>query len=119
LACGLAQVDREAVGMSTPYYILDGKTPVPCFDILKWGEFFKERGGNVHVAKTGIGEYHISTVFLGIDHAHHAYGAPLLFETMIFGGILDGEYQERCSTWEEAEKLHEEAITFLKGKGLV
>jgi hypothetical protein len=37
-------------------------------------------------------------------------GAPLLFETMIFGGIWDEkEYQERCSTWDEAEEMHARA----------
>jgi len=39
-----------------------------------------------------------------------AAGPPLLFETMIFNGPDDGEYQERCSTWEEAEAMHERAV---------
>ena len=49
----------------------------------------------------------ISTVFLGIDHGYN--GVPLLFETMIFGGEHDG-YQERYSTWEEAEKGHQKQL---------
>lgn len=35
-------------------------------------------------------------------------GPPIVFETMIFGGAND-EYQERCSTWEEAEAMHKRA----------
>jgi hypothetical protein len=59
------------------------------------------------VAKSNIGNYLVSTVFLGLDHQWHAHGPPLLFETMVFGkGELD-ERQERCTTWEEAEAMHE------------
>ena len=56
------------------------------------------------VRETFIGKVRISTVFLGIDHNWDG-GAPLLFETMVFGGELD-ESQERCSTWEEAVAMH-------------
>lgn len=35
-------------------------------------------------------------------------GPPILFETMIFGGEHD-QYQERCSTWEQARKAHPDA----------
>jgi hypothetical protein len=59
------------------------------------------------VAKSTIGNYLVSTVFPGLDHQWHAHGPPLLFETMVFGkGELD-ERQERCTTWEEAEAMHE------------
>ena len=71
------------------------------------------------VAKSTIGNYLVSTVFLGLDHQWHAHGPPLLFETMVFGkaakfsseiGVspdpLD-ERQERCTTWEQAEEMHE------------
>jgi hypothetical protein len=30
----------------------------------------------------------------------------LLFETMIFGGRLD-RFQNRCSSWDQAEAVHE------------
>ncbi|WP_063685502.1 hypothetical protein [Bradyrhizobium stylosanthis] len=61
------------------------------------------------VAETFVGSVHISTVFLGIDHRHFGDGPPLLFETMIFGGSLEG-FQNRCSTWDEAEAMHAEAL---------
>ena len=37
-----------------------------------------------------------------------AGGPPILFETMIFGGPED-QYTDRCSTWDEAVKMHEKA----------
>ena len=52
----------------------------------------------------------VSTFFLGLDHAFGG-GPPLLFETMIFGmPERSEEYQERCSTWEQAEAMHERAV---------
>lgn len=83
------------------YYILKDKKPVPC-DIESWSRWFGTSDRTV--AKTWRGEVLVSTVFLGMNH-NFVSGSPLLFETMIFGGEHD-QYQERCSTWEEAEAMH-------------
>jgi hypothetical protein len=48
-------------------------------------------------------ETRVSTVFLVINHGFH--GENKWFETMVFGGDLDGE-QDRYTTWEEAEHGH-------------
>ena len=62
-----------------------------------------------------IGEIHVSTIFLGIDHAHGFNARPLLFETMIFGGGEDIDlYQVRCCTWDEAMEEHAKAIEIVK-----
>ena len=86
-------------------YILEGKQPVKCDDIIQWGKWF-ETGDRV-VAKTEKDGVSVSTVFLGIDHSFEE-GEPVLFETMIFGGDRD-EDMWRYSTWDEAEKGHAEA----------
>ena len=83
-------------------YILDGKNPVPCFDITKWGSQSKE---DKTVGRDQFGDVRVSTVFLGMDHSFSG-GTPVLFETMIFGGEHD-QYQERYCTWDEAEKGHQ------------
>jgi hypothetical protein len=99
--------------MQRGYFILDAdKTPVHTDDVLVWGRYFES--ADRIVAKTEIGEAQISTVFLGLDH-NWGEGPPLLFETMIFGGSHD-EYQERCSTWEEAEAMHETACALVRGE---
>lgn len=91
----------------TDYYTLDGHTPVPC-DLLTWGRMFEDAEGRT-VAQDSIGEFRVSTVFLGMNHSF-GDGPPLLFETMIFGGRYDDdEYQTRCTTWEEAEEMHKVA----------
>ena len=90
-------------------YILDGHKAVPCNDIISWAEAFESQ--DRVVAKTTKGLVEVSTVFLGIDHSFG--GKPLLFETMIFGGKRNGEIH-KYSTWEEAEKSHEEICKTLK-----
>lgn len=94
-------------------YILDGHTPVPCDDILKWAECFGK--ADRHVAKDSVGDVKISTVFLGLDHGFSG-GPPLFFETMIFGGKHDG-YQDRYSTWDEAVAGHRRAVEMVKDRG--
>jgi len=87
-------------------YVLDadGRTPVLEENVTAWGEWFET--GNRHVAKTQIGNLgHISTVFLGIDHAFFG-GPPILFETLGFLGLDEDEFFGRYSTWEEAEAGH-------------
>jgi hypothetical protein len=89
-------------------YILDGRDPIPCGDVVTRARWFETSGR--HVAKDDLGEMHVSTVFLGLDRSF-GDGPPLLFETMIFGGPFDWDkYQERCSTWEEAEAQHAKAV---------
>ena len=91
-------------------YILEGKIAVPTDDLIAWGRCFE--GASRIVKQEDVGDAHVSTVFLGIDHRHRD-GPPLLFETMVFGGPLDGE-QERCSTWEQAEAQHAATVERVK-----
>jgi hypothetical protein len=50
----------------------------------------------------------VSTVFLGLDHGFGfaTEHGPVLFETMVFGGRLDG-HMERSRTREDALHTHE------------
>ena len=92
----------------TDTYILDGRNPIRCADFMTRARWFER--SDRQVARTDFGDVRVSTVFLGLDRSF-GQGPPLLFETMIFGGPFDqAKYQERCSTWEEAEAQHAEAI---------
>ena len=86
-------------------YILNDKIPVPVHDLLEWAEWMETADRRVNFDM--VGDTKISTVFLGLDRSFGG-NRPVLFETMIFGGPHDG-YQERCSTWEEAEIEHNKA----------
>ena len=92
----------------------DGHTPVPCKDALKWSAWFEDI--NKRVAKTTVGRFWVSTVFLGLDHGLSGKGLPLLFETMVFDKE-ESIYQKRCCTWDEAVKQHEEAVEIAKKEG--
>ena len=90
-------------------YILVGKEPVREDDLLKWGMWFETADRSV--ARTefdGLNGAYVSTVFLGLDHDWTGT-RPILFETMCFGGPLDGEMY-RYSTWEEAEDGHQAMV---------
>lgn len=92
------------------YYILVGRTPV-AVDLMTWGKWFEKNDRRVDATRINS-KCSVSTVFLGLDHNHRG-GEPILFETMIFGGPLDGE-QWRYHTWEQAERGHAEAVSSAK-----
>lgn len=111
-------------------YVLDEhNNPVPSPHPGLRGEERKRVGGD----DSADGQYHVSTMFLRVDHQLHDGGPPLLFETMVFtvtgkttviqGMRLplmptcswqedDGEWcgQRRYSTWAEAEAGHKEVL---------
>lgn len=95
------------------HYILIGRLPVPEENLDAWARWFGQ--AERHVGLTKIGEYNISTVFLGTDHNFSMVGDAILFETMIFTDDDEFfDYQTRCRTWGEAEKMHQEAIVTVK-----
>jgi hypothetical protein len=92
-------------------YILDeNHQPVPVADLIEWAQWFEL--ANRTVARTHLDDdVEVSTVFLGNDHNFFG-GPPLLFETMVFGGP-DDQWQERYSTWDEAEAGHNAVVALL------
>jgi hypothetical protein len=98
--------NQKGVAVSRTYILKDHE-PVQVDDLVEWGRWFEVANRRVGVDKVGS-DVEVSTVFLGLDH-NFCGGPPLLFETMIFGGPLDGE-QERYSTWEEAENGHKAMV---------
>jgi len=59
-------------------------------------------------------EFTVSTVFLGLDHSFEENEPPILFETLVFNGNLDGEMR-RYHTWEEAVKGHNNMVKLCGG----
>lgn len=84
------------------YYTLNGKIPVECEDHLFWIEQIRNNDRRVALSETE--EVSVSTVFVGVNMSFED-GVEDLFETMVFGGRLDGE-QYRSNTWSEAEEMH-------------
>jgi hypothetical protein len=85
-------------------YILNAAgEPEPCDDILRWAKWFKtaERrvAQDMDEGHDGddAGRVRVSTVFLGLDHNFDSSGPPILWETLVFGGVMDGEMQRYSS----------------------
>ncbi len=99
---------RETDGPTSMYYILDGHQVIHCPDIGQWINWFSTADRRVRL--TEIGCLRISTVFLGLNHNFSRNDSPpMLFETMVFDQDTD-LYQERCSTWAEAEEMHAQMV---------
>lgn len=94
--------------MTGRWYKLDGDTPVPIsLEEVDWSNRW-------HLRDT-IGESVVSTVFIAIDHAF-GNEPPVLFETLIFGGLLADEGERYC-TKAEAEAGHAKWIQRVKEAG--
>lgn len=93
------------------YYILNKDhsitKAVSMFDYLGWDSLNK---GIKVVGKYETSKYRVSTVFLGLDHSFEGDDSePILFETLVFDGELDGE-MDRYYTWDEAVKGHAKMV---------
>jgi hypothetical protein len=91
-----------------PHYILKGRVVVPCENWMAWALWFG--GTDRAVARDDIvredaDTVTISTVFLGHDSQADSSSPPIVFESMVFGGPLNGQMQHYC-TWDEAERGH-------------
>lgn len=95
------------------HYILEGRE-IKKVDLMTWAKWFEENRDKKRVVQDDIGDLWVSTTFLGLDHSW-GDGPPLLFETMVFRHNSDGTinfnelYQDRCSTYAEAEAMHAKA----------
>ena len=98
--------------MTEPTFILNEQgEPVPEPDLSKWAKWYAEASrsegpaGRI-VDRTDFPGGWVSTVFLGIDHNHFGEGPPGLWQSMIFGGLLNSQ-MDRCSgSREDAHALH-------------
>jgi hypothetical protein len=92
------------------YYKLIGKEVVKASSQIEWAKWHAESVSIISRTNIcNIGNVaEVSTVFLGLDHALGG-SRPILFETMVFGGDLNGE-MERYSTYDEAFEGHERMV---------
>lgn len=92
-----------AVAKGDDRYILNEQgEPEPCPDLLTWMQWYETAERHVcHDMDEGTGaeQVRVSTIFLGLDHRllFKDDGPPVLWETMVFGGPLDGETRRYAS----------------------
>lgn len=93
-------------------YVLDEQgNPMGEDNIDVWSSWFINADGTVAIDE--VSGVLISTMFLGVDHSS-GNGKPLLFETMIFGGVHDG-YMDRYTMRDEALIGHVRAVKLVTG----
>ena len=90
----------------TRYWTLDDEhNLVEADNLLDWAEWHHTADRHVGFTRTKL--HTVSTVFLGIDHRLYGDGPPITFETMVFADDRSPNYyQERYSTWSDAEAGH-------------
>jgi len=96
------------------YKINEDKT----VEVLPEGVFPSEKEYETPHRRVGddtVDEQRVSTVFLSMNHnwSIDKDAAPILFETMIFGGEYDQEMW-RYSTYDEAKAGHDRIVNCLK-----
>jgi len=96
------------------YYDKEGKQ-IP---MLEWADLFEDMKYR-KIGDTDVGDYHISTVWIGLNHNIFSETEILIFETMIFCKDEEDylhQWMERYGTLEEAELGHEIAIELARKK---
>ncbi len=96
-------------------YKLDGKKPVPC-SFEEYITFMKSATHRI-IEQTQIGDWLISTVFTGMDHAF-GQGEKRLFETTVFGLPNDTRPCWYFSTWNQAIRKHRKLAVMLESNGV-
>lgn len=117
--------------MNPKHYILDEEGNPVSADFMTWVTWFEDSCRDFdktkrRVAMTSIGQYKVSTVFLGLDHSF-GKGPPILWETMVFNKKSKGKKwnredgasveMTRCSgSREQAEAMHDRMVKLVKEK---
>lgn len=80
----------------------------------QYGELHKKDDYTI-IARTEYNDIAVSTVWQGHDHSLGLSGPPIIFETMIFGGLRSHEYW-RYATEDQAKAGHAEVCSVIFAK---
>ncbi len=98
-------------------YILVGHDVVEEPDVIAWATRFES--ADPIVKTSNLDGILVRSVFLGFDRSFGREGPPLVFETMVFGGVRDG-WRKRYSTWDQAVLGHDDWVKrLIAGTSLV
>ncbi|MDZ8135149.1 MAG: hypothetical protein RM049_07570 [Nostoc sp. DedQUE04] len=95
--------------MPIRYYKLEGKIPIAAESFLDWNLWMASASfGDTTVMYNDFNDSLVSTRFVGIDlnpGSSNSNSQPMVFESMVMGGVLDGKKQ-LYPTWDEAIQGH-------------
>lgn len=89
------------------YAILDGTEVKPVKTVAEWATWLEGCHKDKFLRQTFVGNYRVSTVFLGLNHAFNPNDPPLWFETMVFPADESQFHDFYCERYGE----YEEALT--------
>lgn len=99
------------------HYVLDERGEPIAVDLLTWALWYESRREDrVVLQDRPARDVFVSTVFLGLDHGFWFDGQPhdpVLWETMIFGGVFD-QFQNRYSSRLDALRGHAFALAVIE-----
>jgi hypothetical protein len=105
------QSDRPWIGT---YVLDDCGNPKPECDVVTWAQWQKNHSNCVELTEFSWGR--VSTIFLGLDSSYIFFAMadplnykPVLWETMAFGGPLDGS-QRRYTSRKDALEGHRQMV---------
>ena len=87
-------------------YILKGKEPVPCDDIVVWQKFMDDAPART-LGSDRVGKCEILTTFVGVNLGSEIM--PKFFRTIVIGDNGDND-PWLTETWEQAEVKHRTVI---------
>lgn len=89
----------------THWIMLQDGSIYPASSLEQWIEWWEVADRKVR--RTSLFGITVSTVFLGVNHDWFSEDGinPVIFETMVFGGVLDQE-MDRCRDYNAAVKMH-------------
>lgn len=98
-------------------YVLDENgNAVRAKGLLSWAKWMEEHKADCQLARYQIGEAFVSTIFMGLDSfsilERDRPHTPLLWESMIFGGLYN-LFQQRYASKEEALRGHQKLVQML------
>ena len=70
--------------MTVEHYILEDDGSIKTASLMEWADWMENNREKRMIARDTVGDFYVSTVFLGLDHNFAETGTPVLFETMTF-----------------------------------
>jgi hypothetical protein len=95
------------------YFVLDEYgEPAHQPDVAAWSRWFAQADRSI--ARTAVSHtVTVLTTFNGVDDVADANATPRLFQSRVFGGVLDGEVRRHC-TRADARAQHNELVVWCR-----
>lgn len=107
--------------MTFDHYILNENGEPKCTGpghdgLIAWAQWWEANREKLDIGRTWVGESLVCTTFLGLDYNWRPEGPPILWETEVSHGPMNGECQRCSGGREQAEAMHAQVLAKVKSK---